>query len=113
MRNVCGTVRAKEFRANLSGCDFVFDEDYPLLSLEKRKAIVLKQKHLLNVASAKEMQKGTSLGETMLGILQNVEEHEHYLYQHDDRIEKLKQENQQLKSELENLKKAVNNFKKK
>ena len=104
--DVSGTARAKEFRVSLlTGCDFVFEENYPFLSLSERKIVVLKQKHLLNVASAKEMQQGTSLGETMMGILQNVEEHEHYLYQHDDRIEKLEKEIEALKAEIEILKK--------
>lgn len=89
--DVNGTIRAKELRIELTGCDFVFEEHYPLLSLKERKAIVLRQKHLPHVGSAQEMQQGAALGETMMSILRNVEEHEKYLYQYDERIAKLEQ----------------------
>lgn len=87
--DVNGTIRAKELRIELGGCDFVFEENYPLLSLKERKALVLGQQHLPNVAPAEAMQQGAAMGETMMSILQNVEEHEMYLYQYDERIDKL------------------------
>ncbi|OFX30839.1 MAG: hypothetical protein A2X08_12505 [Bacteroidetes bacterium GWA2_32_17] len=106
--DVCGIIRAKEVIVNLTGCDFVFDENYNLIPLKVRKPIVLKQKHLFNIASAKEMQQGTLMGVTMMGILQNVEEHEQYLYQHDERIEKLEKENKELKEEIKALYLLIN-----
>ncbi|TAL56751.1 MAG: hypothetical protein EPN85_14930 [Bacteroidetes bacterium] len=58
----------------------------------------MKNKHLLNVQSAKEMdEKGNDIGNTAMGILQNVEEHELYLYQHDEKIKSLEDENTLLK----------------
>ena len=65
---VCGTIRAEELIIEVTGCDFVFDETYPLPSLKERKVTVLKQKHLPNVAPAEDMQQGAALGETMMGI---------------------------------------------
>ena len=97
----------------MSGCDFVFEENYSLLSLKERKPIVVQQKHLMNVASAKEMKEGAELGKTTMGILQNVEEHEQYLYQHDDRIEKLEKENAELKIKLDKLQKQIEALQKK
>ncbi|HWR81957.1 MAG TPA: hypothetical protein VN285_01495 [Candidatus Deferrimicrobium sp.] len=90
--DVNGKVHAQELVIDLTTtCDFVFEEHYPLLSLKERKAMVLKQKHLPNVAPAEEMQQGAALGETVMSILQNVEEHEKYLYEYDERIERLEQ----------------------
>lgn len=117
--DVCGTIRATEVKVDLLGCDFVFEDNYTLLPLKERKSIVLKQKHLLNVASALEMQEGAPLGKTMIGILQNVEEHEQYLYQQDERIEKLEQtvellvkENLEKNTQIEQLKTEIQNLKK-
>ncbi len=92
-------IRACQFNAEtLTGCDFVFENDYLLPSLKKRKEKVLPGKHLLNIAPAKVMvQEGIDLGQTMMGILQNVEEHELYFYNHDERIEFLEKENKELR----------------
>jgi ferredoxin-fold anticodon binding domain-containing protein len=59
------------------------------------------------------MQNGAQLGQTVMGVLQNLEEHELYLYQHQNEIDKLKQENLRLRSKLELLKKEIKNIKKK
>lgn len=69
--------------------------------------------HLLNVPPAKEMQQnGADLGETTLGILQNVEEHELYLYNHDERIELLEKENKELREIIFEMKKEWEKLKK-
>ncbi|MBI3501337.1 MAG: hypothetical protein HY063_06035 [Bacteroidetes bacterium] len=110
---VTGTIKAKEVKVCVSGCDFVFENNYNLLPIKHRKEKVLPQKHLFNIASASEMQKGQNMGEFTMGLLQNLEEHELYLYQHDERIEKLEIENTQLKTELDALKKQIDELKKK
>jgi len=90
---VCGDIRTKRIVVETFTCDFVFDRSYPLLSLQERKKNVLKNKHLLNVASANEMDnEGNDIGNTMMGILQNVEEHELYLYQQDEKNNKQDEE---------------------
>jgi len=113
MLDVNGTIRGKEMRIELAGCDFVFDKNYNLLSLNKRREKVLSEKHLPNIAPAFDMQKGQDLGAFTQGLLQNLEEHEHYLYQQNDRMDNLEKENVQLKIELENLKKEIEGLKKK
>jgi hypothetical protein len=118
--DVGGTARAKEFRVSLSGCDFVFEKNYNLITLNQRKIKVLAEKHLPNIAPAFDMQQGTDLGLFSLGLLQNLEEHENYLYQHNDRIDVLEKENTELKTkmekqeqEMEAFKKEIENLKKK
>ena len=111
---VCGPIRTQRVVVKTFTCDFVFDNNYQLLSLKERKAKVFQNKHLMNVPSAKEMDKnGNDLGATTMGLLQNVEEQELYLYNHDDRINKLENENVKLKIEMEALKKAIEELKNK
>ena len=99
---------------NPLGCDFVFENDYPLLSIKKRKEKVLPGKHLLNIAPAKVMvREGIDLGQTILGILQNVEEHELYFYNHDERIEFLEKENKELREIIMEMKKEMGGMKEK
>jgi hypothetical protein len=118
--DVNGTIRGKEVRVELAGCDFVFDKGYELLTLKQRKAKVLLEKHLPNIAPAFAMQQGQDLGTFTLGLLQNLEEHEHYLYQQeeknekqDDEIKKIKDENTELKMQLDILKKQIAELKQK
>lgn len=86
----------------LQGCDFVFEKDYALLPLTKRKELVLFNKRLLNIEPARQMEaNGADLGKTTIGILQNVEEHELYLYDHDARIEALEKEIKEQKAAFE------------
>ena len=88
--DVCGIIRTKHIRVQATGCDFVFADDYSLMSLAERKQIIQKNRFLPNVKPALDMQKnGADLGETTMGILQNVEEHERYLYQHEDKFENI------------------------
>ena len=97
----------------LSGCDFVLNDNYNLLPLKKRKEIVLKNKFLPNVKPAKDMEtKGADLGNTTMGILQNVEEHELFLYNHDERIEKLEKEKEEQKALINKLIKELEEMKK-
>jgi len=105
--DVNGTIRGKEVRVELAGCDFVFDKNYNLLSLKQRKEKVLSEKHLPNVASAFDMQKGQDLGVFTQGLLQNMEEHEQYLYQHQDDIEKLKETVKQQQQIIDEIKKQI------
>ncbi|MBI4945718.1 MAG: hypothetical protein HY840_04875 [Bacteroidetes bacterium] len=99
--SVCGTIHAKRVVIETFTCDFVFDNSYSLLSLKERQEKVFQNKHLINVPSAKEMDKnGNDLGNTTMGILQNVEEHELYLYKHDEQLTKIEQENKLLKDSM-------------
>lgn len=73
--DVNGTIRSNEIRVNLDGADFVFEEKYPLMPLTELEAYVKKNKHLPEIAPAKEMQEqGSNLGDLNTKLLQKIEE---------------------------------------
>jgi hypothetical protein len=88
--DVDGTLRAKEVKVKITGCDYVFDEKYKLEDLRKRKEKVMKEKHLpgmKNWNGENEM----NLRELVEMLWKNLEEHELYIYQLEEEIKKLKQ----------------------
>ena len=102
---VNGTVHAEEVKVDLSvpGPDYVFEEDYPLASLDEIKAYISENKHLPEVPSAKEMESnGIKLGEMNMLLLKKIEELTLLLIQEREENKKeihhLKQEINQLKS---------------
>ncbi|GIV28644.1 MAG: hypothetical protein KatS3mg027_2458 [Bacteroidia bacterium] len=101
---VDGTIRAKEVRVKIQGCDFVLDKAYALMPLNERKQKVLKEKHLPNIPNA-EGEKEMNSGELIRGLWQNVEEHELYLYELYEKIQQLERENMILKQKIEEMKK--------
>ena len=73
--DVIGTVRAREVRVNLNGADFVFEDGYRLMPLNELEKFVKQNKHLPEIAPAKEMQeKGSDLGDLSVQLLQKIEE---------------------------------------
>ena len=85
--DVIGGVRAREVKVDLNGADFVFEKDYKLMSLTKLEKFVKDNKHLPDVASAKEMQEnGAELGDLNSKLLQKIEEMTLYMIKQDKRI---------------------------
>ncbi len=97
---VCGTIKAKEVIVNLTGCDFVFEKNYKLMPLKELAIYIEKNKHLPEVAPAKEMEtaEGVLVGEMQSKLLQKVEELTLYMIQ-------VQKENEELKHRLEILEK--------
>lgn len=88
--DVNGTIHAKEVRVDLSGADFVFDESYNLMPLEELESFVNKNKHLPEIAPARDMQEnGASVGELNSKLIQKVEELTLYLIQQNKEISNL------------------------
>jgi hypothetical protein len=82
--------------------DYVFEEDYPLPSLEEKEAFIKKHKHLPEVPAAKEVaENGLGVTEMSFGQLKNLEE----LYLH---VIALKKEVDQLKVKNESLQQSIN-----
>ena len=114
---VNGAVKATQFRATATGCDFVFEDSYKLPSIAERKAFIKEYKHLPNIKPAKDMQEnGMDITVTAEGLLQNMEEITLYQITHDEKIEmllkqqeELKIENQKLKEEIRIIKDAIIN----
>ncbi|WP_421876449.1 hypothetical protein [Marinoscillum sp.] len=74
---VKGNIHAEEVKVDLNvpGPDYVFEEDYDLLSLDELKEYITVHKHLPEVPSAKEMDtNGINLSEMNMLLLKKVEE---------------------------------------
>lgn len=102
---VDGIICAKEVRVSLDGApcwsDFVFNEDYKLMPLEKLEAEILKNKHLPGIPSSEEViENGIELGEMQAKLLQKIEELTLYMID-------LKKDNEKLQDELNKIKKLV------
>lgn len=93
---VNGTVYAKEIKVDLSvpGPDYVFANDYDLMSLEEVKSYIEQHNHLPGVPAASEMeQDGITLGTMNMILLKKLEEMTLYILQ-------LKNENDEIKKIL-------------
>lgn len=74
---VKGVIHAEEVKIDLTvpGPDYVFNEDYALVSLEETKAFIGENKHLPGIPSSDEMQQnGVNLLEMNMKLLEKVEE---------------------------------------
>ncbi len=91
--DVNGTVRAKEVKVCLDqGCDFVFEDNYDLMPINKLNKFIKKNKHLPNIAPAKEMEKnGIDLSKMNAQLLRKVEELTLYIIEQERRIKKLEE----------------------
>ncbi|MGX5689560.1 hypothetical protein [Arcticibacter tournemirensis] len=91
---VNGKVRAKEVRVEGGWSDFVFEKGYPLLPLSDVEMFILKNKHLPNVPSEREIARdGINLGSVNSRLLQKIEELTLYILQLNKELQKVKTEN--------------------
>ena len=87
--DVCGTIRAKEVLVDLNGScpDYVFEQNYNLMSLTDLKSYIDTNKHLPEIPSAKETEEnGINLSEMNMLLLKKVEELTLYILQLEQRI---------------------------
>ena len=82
--------------------DYVFDRDYPLLSIDDFEKSVIKNKHLPGIPSAEEVSEngGHQVGEMQRQLLEKVEELSLYVIELNKRMKKLEAENSGLKDKL-------------
>ncbi len=107
--DVIGTIRAREVIVDLNGADFVFENDYKLMPLNELEKFLKEQKHLPEIASAKEMEKnGTDLGDLNSKLLQKMEEMTLYMIEQNKKIEQQNQEMQLMKEKITKLEAALN-----
>ncbi|WP_421876447.1 hypothetical protein [Marinoscillum sp.] len=112
---VKGNIHAEEVKVDLNvpGPDYVFEEDYDLLSLDEIKEYITVNKHLPEVPSAKEMEtNGINLGEMNMLLLRKVEELTLYMIDmnkqmksQNERVEQLETLNSELKIKIQRLEK--------
>ena len=89
-----GLLYARKMKVNLDNWpDYVFETNYPLLSLKEIESYINSNGHLPNVPSAEEVEKnGVDLGEANKILLQKVEELTLHLIEQNKRIEALENE---------------------
>jgi len=104
---VDGTICAREIRASLSGSpcwpDYVFNEDYKLMSLSELEQYVATHKHLPEVPSAEDVtENGIQLGEMNAILLKKIEELTLHLIEQQKSINKLNEKIDDLEKDLKN-----------
>lgn len=89
-----GTLVAKEVcvNLNLGWCDYVFEEDYKLMSLNELKKFINKYHHLPEIPSANEMEKtGLNLNNIVTLQMKKIEELTLYTIEQDQKIETMEE----------------------
>ena len=106
--SVGGGIMAEEVRVQLQPWpDYVFENDYELMSLSSVEDYIGQHKHLPGVASAKEVaESGLDLGQTQKVQMEKIEEIFLHLIELEKRVQALESENKVLKAENEDLKAA-------
>lgn len=92
---VNGNIHAKGVLIDMTGplADFVFDDDYPLMPLNKVKKFITINKHLPGIPSAKEVsQKSLDVGQMQNLLLQKIEELTLYILEQQKQINELQSE---------------------
>lgn len=89
--------------------DYVFADDYKLLSIEEVNQFIQTNKHLPNIPAASEiLEKGMDIGQINVLLTEKVEELTLYTIQQQNALKSLESENTTLKTQVEELKKLLN-----
>lgn len=97
---VCGGILADEWLVpNTTWCDYVFEPDYQLLSLEAVAQHIEETGHLHNTPSAEEIEaEGLNMKAATLNQQEKIEEIYLHLIQLNERVKNLEAENETLKA---------------
>jgi len=100
---VAGNIASREVKVSVdAGADFVFENNYNLPSLDSIDKFVKENKHLPEIASAKEMQReGISLSEMNIKLLQKIEEMTLHMIAQNKKINELEIKNKKFE-DIEN-----------
>ncbi len=99
--SVSGTIQAREIIVENFTADFVFDDDYPLMSLEETEAYIDENGHLPNIANADSVENhGANIGETQTRLLQKIEELTLHLIEQNKRLKAQETEMEAMRHEL-------------
>lgn len=82
--------------------DYVFENNYNLLSIKELESFITENKHLPNIPSAKQVidEGGFELKEMNIKLLEKVEEQSLYIIQLHNDLEELKSEIKELRDEI-------------
>jgi len=106
--DVAGSVRANQITVNVTGADFVFDPSYKLTPLATLEEYIVKNHHLPEIISAKQMQTdGLNVGDNEVKLLQKIEELTLYMIDKDKQLSDQELEIKELKLEMEQLKQGT------
>nr|WP_315202963.1 tail fiber protein [uncultured Flavobacterium sp.] len=99
---VAGDIHSREVKVTVdAGADFVFEKEYNLPTLDSVDNYIKENKHLPEIASAKEMQtNGINLSEMNIKLLQKVEEQTLYIIEMNKQLQEVKKQIEQLKKSL-------------
>ncbi|WP_443938777.1 hypothetical protein [Pedobacter sp. MW01-1-1] len=105
--DVNGNIRAKEIKVeSVNWPDYVFDDDYKIISLTDLEKYIRINKHLPEISSAKEIAKdGLNMGEMQKMLIQKIEEMTLYILEQDKKITTLEKQNERIKALEEKMKK--------
>jgi hypothetical protein len=106
MLTVNGKIHAKEVRIDTFGTppDYVFDDDYKLLSLLETERYIKTNNHLPDIPSGRDMQRnGVNVNEMQMMLLRKVEELSLYLIEKEKQILKQEQKTNSLEGNVEHL----------
>jgi hypothetical protein len=93
--DVAGTIRATEIKVEANGntADFVFDDNYPLRTLDEVEEFIKTKGHLPSIPSAESMEKnGVNLSEMNKLLLQKIEELTLYAIEKGKEVRELKED---------------------
>lgn len=101
-----GGILTKEARVRTEWSDYVFEENYALLPLDRVKAHIETHGHLHDTPSGAEIEKhGLELGAMTSNQQAKIEEIFLHLIELKEKLDELEKENERLKIEIESLKK--------
>ncbi len=105
--DVAGTIRACEVKVDLNSgeCpDYVFGDNYDLMSLESLEKYVNKNKHLPKIKPSDVMEtEGLDLKDINIKLLEKMEEMSLYMIDINKRVKSLEKENKELKDKISKL----------
>jgi hypothetical protein len=89
--SVRGNIRSNEVVVETGWADYVFADDYKLISLEDVESFIRQNKHLPNIPSAAEIEKnGLHVGDVQKRMMEKIEELTLYVIELKKEIEQLK-----------------------
>ncbi len=92
--SVNGNIRSKEVVVESGWADYVFDQNYELLSLNDTEKFILENKHLPGIPPAKEIQEnGLALGDLQAKMMAKIEELTLHIIELKKEVETLKRRN--------------------
>ena len=98
--NVNGTIKAKEIKVKADWSDFVFADNYKLMSLDKLEQHIKVNKSLPGIPTEKEVKEnGVKVGEMQAKLLEKVEELTLYVIEQNKKISELEEKIARLEAE--------------